>query len=84
MGLSRYIFRKRSSSPSPITIAFSRFFQREKVAEGRMRAHWISRPPGSGKVSSGRGAVAVFGPGNGALIHDVNQLGFEANRLIPI
>ena len=26
-------------------------------------------------VSSGRDAVALFGPGNGALIHDVNQLG---------
>jgi hypothetical protein len=35
------------------------------------------RPPGSGKVSSGRGAAATFGPGSGALIHDVNQLGFR-------
>jgi hypothetical protein len=34
------------------------------------------------EVSSDRDAVATFGPGNGALIHDVNQLGFWANRLI--
>jgi hypothetical protein len=36
------------------------------------------------EVSSDRDAVATFGPGNGALIYDVNQLGFWANRLSSI
>jgi hypothetical protein len=51
-----------------------------RVPEGRERSFSLYkrhpvRPPGSGKISSGRDAVAVFGPGNGALIHDVNQQG---------
>jgi hypothetical protein len=37
------------------------------------RATQPKRPSGSGKVLSGRVAVATFGPGSGALIHDVNQ-----------